>query len=68
MSDADRELSICSEYNRLSANKAAANMLRLKQMYYDQGEIPGKLLAWRIKQQQAERVITHIEDDENTYQ
>ena len=63
--DANRELlALRSEYNKLSANKAAANMLRLKQLYYDQGEKPCKLLAWRIKQQQAERVITHIEDDE----
>lgn len=58
--DAHRELLAL----RSESNKLSANMLRLKQLYYDQGEKPGKLLAWRIKQQQAERVITHIEDDE----
>lgn len=36
--------------------------MKLKQSYYDQGEKPGKLLAWRIKQQQTERSINYIED------
>ena len=58
--DANRELlSLHFEYNRLSANKAVANMLRLKQLYYDQGEKPGKLLAWQIKQQQKESDNSH---------
>ena len=50
-----------SQYNELAANKAAADLMRLKQSYYDQGEKPGKLLAWRIKQQQTERSINCIE-------
>lgn len=37
-------------------------MLRLKQSFYDQGEKPGKLLAWRIKQLQSERAINAIEN------
>lgn len=50
-----------SQYNEVSANKAAADLMRLKQSYYDQGEKPGKLLAWRVKQQQTERSINCIE-------
>lgn len=38
-------------------------MLRLKQQFYDQREKPGRLLAWRIKQQESERAITSIEDE-----
>lgn len=52
-----------SQYNELSASLAAANLLRLKQSYYDQGEKPGKLLAWQFKKLQSERAITIIEDD-----
>lgn len=52
-----------SQYNELSASLATANLLRLKQSYYDQGEKPGKLLAWQIKKLQSERAITIIEDD-----
>lgn len=33
-----------------SANKTAANLLKLKQSFYEQGEKSGKILAWRIKQ------------------
>lgn len=32
----------------------------LKQSYYDQGEKPGKLLAWRIKKIQTDRAINSI--------
>lgn len=51
----------CPQYNELSANKIAANLLKLKQSYYEQGEKSGKILAWRIKQQQTERSINYIE-------
>ncbi len=33
-----------------------------KQSFYDQEEVHGKLLGWRIKQQQTERTITNIEN------
>ena len=49
-----------AKYNRLSTNKALAGLIRLKQTYYDQGEKAGKLLAWRLKTQQNERIITEI--------
>ena len=50
-----------TEYNKISADRAANSLLRLKQTFYDQGEKPGKLLAWRIKQIQSERAINAIE-------
>jgi len=36
-----------TQYNEITHEKAAANLLRLKQQLYDQGEKPGRLLAWR---------------------
>lgn len=50
-----------TQYNKITNDKAAANLQRLKQQFYDQGEKPGRLLAWRIKQQESERSITNIE-------
>lgn len=51
-----------TEYNKLSAERAANNLLRLKQAFYDQGEKSGKLLAWRIRQLESERAISIIEN------
>ena len=42
--------------------KAAANLLKLKQSIFDQGEKSGKILAWRIKQLQIERTITVLKN------
>ena len=47
-----------SQYNEMSASKASANLLKLKQSIFDQGEKSGKVLAWRIKKLQTERAIT----------
>ena len=52
-----------AKYNVLSTNKATKSLMRLKQSYYEQGERAGKLLAWRIKQMQAERAINSILTD-----
>lgn len=41
-------LTLRTKYNKLSAKKAAASLMMLRQNYYDQGEKAGKLLAWRI--------------------
>lgn len=38
-----------TRYKELSNTIIAANLLWLKQSYYDQGDKAGKLLAWRIK-------------------
>lgn len=46
-----------AKYNVLSVNKATKSLLKLKQSYYEQGERASKLLAWRIKQSEAERAI-----------
>lgn len=35
--------------------------MKLKQSYYGQGEKSGKILAWRIKEQQTERSINYID-------
>ncbi len=56
-------LNLRTKYNELSAKKAAASLMMLRQNYYDQGEKAGKLLAWRIKQKQSERTIHSIEDN-----
>lgn len=55
-------LTLRTKYNEVSAKKAAASLMMLRQNYYDQGEKAGKLLAWRIKQIQTERTINSIED------
>lgn len=53
-----------TQYNEFSASKAASHLLRLKQAFYDQGEKPGKLLAWRLKQLQNEKNITSVENSD----
>jgi len=44
-----KSFSLKAQYNELTSNKIATNLMWLKQSYYDQGEKPGKLLVWRIK-------------------
>ena len=51
-----------AHYNEQSANKALSNSNKLKQSFYDQGEKAGKLLAWRIKKLQNEKMIHKIEN------
>ena len=60
--EAHKELLVLrAQYDKISASNVAASLQKLNQTYYDQGEKAGKLLAWRIKQQQAERAINSIE-------
>ncbi len=56
-----------SQYNEITTNKIVSNLMWLKQVYYDQGEKAGKLLAWRIKKIQTNRAINSItlEDGKN---
>uniref|UniRef100_A0A3B5R0Z3 Reverse transcriptase domain-containing protein n=1 Tax=Xiphophorus maculatus TaxID=8083 RepID=A0A3B5R0Z3_XIPMA len=49
-----------TRYDKLTTEKVAKNLMWTKQAFYDQGEKAGKLLAWRIKQMQAERTINSI--------
>lgn len=49
-----------AEYNKLTTDKVAKNLMRTKQTYYVWGKKPGKLLAWRLKKIQAERTINSI--------
>ena len=52
-----------SQFNEMSASKAASNLLKLKQSVFDQGEKPGRVLAWRIKKLQTERSITKLKNN-----
>lgn len=52
-----------TQYNEMSATKAVASLLRLKQTFSDQGEKPCKVLAWRFKQLQNKRLITLLQND-----
>ena len=52
-----------AKHNVLSTNKATKSLMILKQSYYEQEERAGMLLAWRIKQMQAERAINSILTD-----
>lgn len=54
-------LTLRAKYNALSTTKAESSLIRLKQSFYDQGEKSGRLLAWQIKKQEAERAISSIE-------
>lgn len=49
-----------AQYNKESADRAASNILRLNQSFYEQGEKPGKILAWQIKQLEVQKNITSI--------
>uniref|UniRef100_A0A3B3B502 Reverse transcriptase domain-containing protein n=1 Tax=Oryzias melastigma TaxID=30732 RepID=A0A3B3B502_ORYME len=53
-----------AQYNELTTNKIAANLMWVKQSYYDQGEKAGKLLAWRTKKIQSDRAINIIQLDD----
>ncbi len=50
-----------SRYNDLSASRAASKVLRLKLIFYEYLDKTGRLLAWKIRQQQTERTVTIIE-------
>ncbi len=50
-----------SRYNDLSASRAASKVLRLKLIFYEYWDKTGRLLAWKIRQQQTERTVTIIE-------
>lgn len=44
---------------------SATSLINFKQTFFDQGEKPGRVLAWRIKQLQNERLITSLQNDNN---
>lgn len=49
-----------AQFNEITASRAAANLLSLKQIIFDQSEKSGRVLAWRIKQLYIERFITFL--------
>lgn len=56
-------LTLKAKYEELSLVKAEDGLIRLKQTFYDQGEKPGKLLAWQIKRLKSERAINAIRNE-----
>ena len=50
----------------MSTDESAKSLMWLKQGYHDQGEKPGKLSAWRIKNQQTDRAINSIRTPQGT--
>uniref|UniRef100_A0A669E357 Reverse transcriptase domain-containing protein n=1 Tax=Oreochromis niloticus TaxID=8128 RepID=A0A669E357_ORENI len=57
-------LTLKAKYEELSMLKAEDGLIRLKQTFYDQGEKPGKLLAWQIKKLESDRAINIIRNDQ----
>lgn len=56
-SHAEKELLLLkAQYNKATADRAASKILRLNQSFYEQGEKPGKILAWQIKQLEAQKI------------
>ena len=55
-----------AKYNKMSTDESAKSLMWLKQGYHDQGEKPGKLSAWRIKNQQTDRAINSIRTPQGT--
>lgn len=58
-----RLLLLKTQYNKISATRALSSLLQ--QIFYDQGEKPGRVLAWCLKQFQNERLITSLQNDNN---
>lgn len=57
-------LTLKAKYEELSLLKAEDAIVRLKQTFYDQGEKPGKLLAWQIKKIESDRAINTIRNEQ----
>ena len=51
------------ELNTIMQRKAEFSLFRCRQKYYEQGERAGKLLAQRVKQQQAQTLISAIQNE-----
>ena len=58
---------LSAPYNEMSASKAAANLLKLKQSIFDQGKKAGKILAWRLKQLQVKRSVTNLKNEKGEF-
>uniref|UniRef100_A0A1A8RRR0 Reverse transcriptase domain-containing protein n=1 Tax=Nothobranchius rachovii TaxID=451742 RepID=A0A1A8RRR0_9TELE len=62
----EKELLILkAEYEKLSTLRAAASLQRLRQSFYEQGEKPGKVLAWQIKRLETKIPITNLRSQGN---
>ncbi len=51
------------ELNTIMQRKTEFSLFRCRQQYYEQAERAGKLLAQRVKQQQAQTLITALQND-----
>ena len=62
--DLEREYADRGDQNSLAnLRKAGFSLFRCRQKYYEQGERAGKLLAQRVKQQQAKTLISAIQNE-----
>lgn len=57
-------MALKAEYEGLSTIKAENSLLRLRQTFYDQGEKPGRLLAWQIKKLDSQKAISTIRNEQ----
>uniref|UniRef100_A0A3P9J7K4 Reverse transcriptase domain-containing protein n=1 Tax=Oryzias latipes TaxID=8090 RepID=A0A3P9J7K4_ORYLA len=59
--NAEKELfTLKAEYNKMSADRAISDIIRLNQNFYEQGEKVGSLLAWQIKQLETKKALISI--------
>ncbi len=51
------------EFNSIIQKKEEFSLFRCRHKYYEQGERAGKFLTWRVKQQQAQTLISAINNE-----
>ena len=54
------------EYNTITTQKIDNAMRRTKQRFYEQGDRAGRVLAWQIRQEEAQREIHILKSGSNT--
>lgn len=54
------------EYNTITTRKIENAMRRMKQKFYEQGDKAGKLLAWQIRREEAQKEIHVLKSGSNT--
>uniref|UniRef100_H3AKL8 Endonuclease/exonuclease/phosphatase domain-containing protein n=1 Tax=Latimeria chalumnae TaxID=7897 RepID=H3AKL8_LATCH len=62
----ERVAKIRHEFNMLTTSKAEYALLRIKSRYYARGDKAGKLLAWQLRKEEAERKIREISISDST--
>lgn len=62
---ADTLSTLKGEYNTLSLQKSEFIIHRTKQKYYYHGDRPSRLLAWKLKQNEAKASINAVRDQQD---